>query len=194
MLSLSSYYRKPEKDLSQSLSTQSDNAAKAQVVRQDFKGLDLIEGEGVVLIGQGTNLQGDVTNCNIVDIQGVLEGNVSAKVVIVRNGGGFRGSCVADHAEIHGVVEGEVIVHGLLDVRSNGQVAGNVTYEQLSVAVGARVSGQLETPAAVAATYTEGASGTNPTASDASRDSHYENTAISPPNPSKSNGAFLTQS
>lgn len=162
-------------------------AANAQAVRQEFKGFEVIEGEGVVLIGQGTNLQGDVTNCNIVDIQGVLEGNVSAKVVIVRNGGGFRGTCVADHAEVHGVVEGGIVVHGLLDVRSSGHVAGNITYEQLSVAVGAHVSGQLETPAAVAAAHHGGGSGTN---IDPNRDSHNASTAMTPLSESKSNGAF----
>ena len=108
-------------------------------------------------------------------------------VGIVRNGGGFRGTCVADHAEVHGVVEGGIVVHGLLDVRSSGHVAGNITYEQLSVAVGAHVSGQLETPAAVAAAHHGGGSGTN---IDPNRDSHNASTAMTPLSESKSNGAF----
>lgn len=125
----------------------SDIATTTQRKLQNFKGLETIADEGVVLVGKGTHIVGEIKNCSIVEIQGVLEGAVGAEVVIVRNGGGFQGDFQAEHAEIHGVVEGGVKVHGLLDVRSTANITGDVTYEQLAVEVGAHISGQLETPA-----------------------------------------------
>lgn len=126
-------------------------SSKSKTVAKDFKGFEAVQGEGVVLVGKGTHIVGEITNCSVVEIQGVLEGTVAADVVIVRDGGGFKGDFKAEQAEIHGVVEGGVTVHGLLDIRATGKVTGDVTYEELAVAVGAHVSGQIASPATIEA-------------------------------------------
>lgn len=112
-------------------------------------GSDSSDGEGFVLIGKGTTITGEISNCTVVEIQGTLLGDVAANVLIVREGGVFKGEVQAGQAEIHGQVEGRVTVHGLLDVRSSGRVTGEVTYETLAVAAGAHVAGQLLMPAAI---------------------------------------------
>ena len=124
---------------------------KSRTILDNFKAFEDLNGEGVVLVGKGTHIVGEITNCSIVEIQGILEGTVSADVVVIRDGGGFKGDFMAEQAEIHGVVEGGVTVHGLLDIRSTGKVSGDVTYEELSVAVGAHISGQINSPATIEA-------------------------------------------
>lgn len=100
--------------------------------------------EGVVLIGRGTRIVGDVYDCSTLEIQGSVEGRVSAKSLIVREGGTVSGEIHADVAEVHGDIGGTIQVSGMLDVRSTGRVSGNVAYSRLSVAAGGHVFGDVK--------------------------------------------------
>ena len=101
-------------------------------------------GDGVVLIGKGTRILGDISDCTMIEIQGTLEGTVCADTVVIREGGGFRGTMQTDKAEVHGVLEGTISVHELLDMRASGQVSGDITYGRLAVADGGNISGNLK--------------------------------------------------
>ena len=107
-------------------------------------------GDGVVLIGRNTKIMGDITDCSMIEIQGVLEGTVVADVVVIREGGGFRGSMQTDNAEVHGVLEGTIVVHELLDVRATGSATGELTYGRMAVCDGGMVAGNLRTKVSVA--------------------------------------------
>jgi cytoskeletal protein CcmA (bactofilin family) len=104
-----------------------------------------IAGEGHVLIGRGTKISGEISDCTLVEIQGVMEGVITADAVIIREGGGFKGTLQTDQAEVHGVLEGTVVVHELLDIRTNGHVQGDLTYGRIAIAEGWFVSGSLQT-------------------------------------------------
>lgn len=112
---------------------------------------DAVAGDGYVLVGKGTKINGDISNCTLVEIQGVLEGSVIADCVIIRDGGGFKGMLQTDQAEVHGVIEGTVVVHELLDIRANGNVQGDLTYGRISISEGGVVSGSLQTKSALQA-------------------------------------------
>ena len=101
-------------------------------------------GAGLVVIGTGANIVGEITNCTQVEIAGSLEGKVVADALIIRDGGCLKGYVCARRAEVHGTVEGEVKVADHLDIRSTGDVSGELTYGKLSVASGGRLSGLLE--------------------------------------------------
>jgi cytoskeletal protein CcmA (bactofilin family) len=105
--------------------------------------------EGIVVIGKGTRLIGDISDCMRAEVRGVVEGNVVAKTVTVFFGGGLKGSIQADSAEIHGVVEGNVVVRELLDVHATARMLGEFTYGRLSVAPGGQVGGSLRNDAPV---------------------------------------------
>lgn len=100
-------------------------------------------GDGVVLIGKGTRVIGEISDCTTVEIQGVVEGKLLASSVIIREGGGFKGSLQADQAEIHGVMEGNAVVNDLLDIRSTGTVAADLAYGRLSVEAGGQMTGNI---------------------------------------------------
>jgi cytoskeletal protein CcmA (bactofilin family) len=100
-------------------------------------------GDGVVLIGKGTRVIGEISDCATVEIQGVVEGKLLASSVIIREGGGFKGSLQADQAEIHGVMEGNAVVNDLLDIRSTGTVAADLAYGRLSVEAGGQMTGNI---------------------------------------------------
>ncbi len=111
-----------------------------------FSVLEGVEGDGAILIGRGTRVVGEIHDCTSIEVQGELEGNVTAKRVTIREGGVISGSVQTVEAEIHGVVTGELQVDGLLDVHSSGRVDGNLTYGQIAIAAGGEVSGNIFGP------------------------------------------------
>lgn len=102
-----------------------------------------INEEGLVTIGKGTHVTGKIGDCRTLDVHGVLEADVVAETVIVRSGGGIRGTIQTDNAVVHGTVEGELMVHEHLDVRETGEVSGSLYYGTISIAKGAKVVGAV---------------------------------------------------
>ena len=100
--------------------------------------------EGLVVVGKGANIVGEISNCSQVEIEGALDGNVVAEAVIIRPGGQLKGRVHSQRAEVHGTIEGQVQVEELLDIRSTGQVSGELAYGKLSVASGGRLAGDIQ--------------------------------------------------
>lgn len=57
-----------------------------QKLDRDYSVLETVEGDGLVLIGKGTTVVGEIANCSKVEIQGHLEGSLIADSVVVREG------------------------------------------------------------------------------------------------------------
>jgi cytoskeletal protein CcmA (bactofilin family) len=100
--------------------------------------------EGLVVVGKGASIVGDITSCSQVEIAGTFEGTVVAEDVIVRPGGYLKGTVSSERAEVHGRVEGRIRVEHHLDIRSTGRVSGELSYGRLSVASGGLVAGTIE--------------------------------------------------
>lgn len=99
--------------------------------------------EGLVVIGKGTTVLGSIGDCRKLDIHGVLQGDVIADFVTIRRGGGIKGNVQTDHAEVHGVFEGTLIVHEHLEIKATGNVAGEIRYRTLAMQTGARIGGTV---------------------------------------------------
>jgi len=100
--------------------------------------------EGVVVVGRGTRLSGNISDCRKLEVHGVVEADVRTEELIVREGGGIRGAVEVKNAEIHGTFEGTLVVGEHLEVAPTGHVAAEVSYRTLSVASGATVHGMLK--------------------------------------------------
>ena len=99
--------------------------------------------EGLVVIGRGTRVNGRITDCRVLDVHGIIEADVVAEKLIVREGGGIKGVVQTDNAEVHGVVEGTLTVHEFLDIRRTAHVTGDVEYRRLAIEAGAQVRGSI---------------------------------------------------
>jgi cytoskeletal protein CcmA (bactofilin family) len=91
------------------------------------------------------SVSGTITSCDRL----VAEGTVDAKLdgcqhVIVAQTGVFRGNVSTDHADVHGRFDGELVVQKRLLVRASGQVAGTVSYGEIEIECGGRISGQVK--------------------------------------------------
>ena len=102
--------------------------------------------DGVVIIGKGTRIVGEITDCSRVEIQGAVEGTIVAEALIIREGGSLTGRLQASHAEVHGAFNGQLDIAELLDIRATGTVEGELAYGKLAVAMGGHISGNVTNP------------------------------------------------
>ena len=86
----------------------------------------------------------ELRNCRQLEVFGYLEGDVAAKSVLVHPNGRLFGKVKSDNAEIHGTLQGEVVVKNLIDIRSGGDVSGNVRYGMLALEVGGNLTAEVK--------------------------------------------------
>ena len=82
-------------------------------------------------------------NCRQLEIHGYVEGDVAAGNVLVHKTGRLFGTVKTDSAEIHGTLQGDVVVKNLIDIRSSGNVSGNVSYGKLAMELGGNLSAEM---------------------------------------------------
>ncbi len=90
-------------------------------------------------IAKDTLLKGEISQCDCMEVHGIVEGIAHIKHVVIHPNGKIDGTLYASSAEIHGQFKGNISVTGLLKISSSGSVKGNVVYGQLAVEEGADV-------------------------------------------------------
>ncbi len=105
----------------------------------------MAESKGVLIVTEGTVIRGvsEMHNCRQLEVHGYVEGDVSASNVLVHKNGRLFGTVRTDTAEVHGTVQGDVIVRNLIDIRSSGNVSGNVRYGKLALEMGGNLSAEV---------------------------------------------------
>lgn len=97
------------------------------------------------VIVEGSKIVGDFIAASNVRIDGEIQGNVSssAKIVIGKSGI-INGNLVCSDADVEGRIEGILKVEGLLTLRSNARVIGEITTAKIQIEEGAEFSGQCK--------------------------------------------------
>lgn len=99
--------------------------------------------EAVVVVGRGARIEGKIGDCRKLDVHGILEGDAVADTVVIREGGGIKGTLQTKRAEIHGVFEGTLLVQDHLEIFRSGDVTGEVSYRTLSIQTGGKLRGSI---------------------------------------------------
>ncbi len=105
------------------------------------------------LIGQNTELQGEIRFSGGVHIDGKIKGKVIGEndgrsLLSQSEYGEIEGEVSAPYIIINGVVKGDVHASRHVELLSNAKIQGNVYYNLVELAVGAEVNGKLvHTPA-----------------------------------------------
>jgi cytoskeletal protein CcmA (bactofilin family) len=99
--------------------------------------------QGVLVVREDTIVKGEIRNCRQLEVFGYVEGDVSAGMVLVHQGGQCYGKVKTENAEIHGTLQGEVVVKHLISIRSSGSVSGNVRYGKLALEAGGNLSAEV---------------------------------------------------
>ncbi len=94
------------------------------------------------LIGQGTEITGDIICSGDLRIDGVLVGNLNAKgKVVIGETGKIKGEIGCKNADISGVLEGKITIAELLALKSTSKIFGDITTSKLAIEPGARFTG-----------------------------------------------------
>jgi cytoskeletal protein CcmA (bactofilin family) len=103
------------------------------------------DNKGVLIVTEGTVIRGvsEMHNCRQLEVHGYVEGDVSAANILVHKTGRLFGTVSTDTAEVHGTVQGDVVVKNLIDIRSSGNVSGNVRYGKLALEMGGNLSAEV---------------------------------------------------
>jgi cytoskeletal protein CcmA (bactofilin family) len=101
------------------------------------------DNRGVLIIGEGAVLKGEVKSGRRVEVWGYVEGGVSASEVVVQEGGKLFGQINSDTAEIRGTVQGDVRVQQLISIKRTGIASGKIKYGRLSMEEGGELTAHV---------------------------------------------------
>lgn len=103
-------------------------------------------GKGSInIIGQGTEIDGEISSDHDIRVDGVLKGEVKSKSkVVVGASGIIEGDVVCKNADITGTLKGKLSVSDLLFLKSTANVQGNIVTNKIVVESGAIMNGTLQ--------------------------------------------------
>lgn len=100
------------------------------------------------LVGQGTEIQGDIHFTGGLHVDGTVKGKIMADsdksaVLSVSETGKVEGDVRVSHVVLNGTVEGDVYATKKITLSPKARVNGNVYYKLMEMNAGAMVNGQM---------------------------------------------------
>jgi len=100
------------------------------------------------LVGAGTRIIGDVHFSGGLHVDGHVKGNVDAppasnSTLSVSDAGIVEGSVAVPNVVLNGIVKGDILANGRVELGANAKVSGNVYYGLIEMAMGAAINGKL---------------------------------------------------
>ncbi|MCX4028048.1 polymer-forming cytoskeletal protein [Endozoicomonas sp. SM1973] len=98
------------------------------------------------LIANCTSVAGDITFSGMLQVEGIIKGNVTSTEGEIRlaENGMIEGEIKAPNVVINGKVHGDVFASERLELASKALIEGNVFYNRVEMVMGAQVNGKLE--------------------------------------------------
>lgn len=97
------------------------------------------------IIGQGTEIDGEITSDHDIRVDGILKGFVKSKSKVVIGATGIvEGDVVCKNADITGKLTGKLSVSDLLFLKSSANVQGDIVTNKIVVESGAIMNGTLQ--------------------------------------------------
>jgi cytoskeletal protein CcmA (bactofilin family) len=93
----------------------------------------------------GQTVSGDISAYENLVVHGTVETNLTDAVTLeVAESGLFKGIAEVDHATISGTFDGTLKARQTLDVAASGHVKGTIFNNDISIALGGRVQGTID--------------------------------------------------
>ncbi len=102
------------------------------------------KGSAKAIIGNGVKIKGELTDADEVQIDGNADITVETKNLFVGGTGNLKGNITSDNLDVWGKVEGEIKVHGTLTVQDQGEISGNIEYQELQIKLGGKIKGDVK--------------------------------------------------
>lgn len=98
-----------------------------------------------LIVGKGIVLKGEVSACDRLVVEGSVEACLTdSDVIVIAEGGHYKGSANINEADIGGTFEGKLTAQNRLIVRATGHVIGEIRYGELEVERGGKMSGNIQ--------------------------------------------------
>jgi cytoskeletal protein CcmA (bactofilin family) len=141
-----------------------DLRAPAQASTSEAKSINMGEGSKLI-VGPNIQLKGvEISNCDVLSVEGHVEATVSSKALHIAQPGTFNGQADIEVAEIQGTFTGDLTVRKKLVIQATGKVSGKIRYGKLVIEEGGELSGDVKTadgmPAATGTSSTPGLTST----------------------------------
>lgn len=99
----------------------------------------------VLTVGSDILLKGEIATCDRLVIEGKVDAILKdVHTVEITESGSFKGSAEIEDAEISGLFEGDLTVHGRLVIYSSGKVRGKISYGEIEIERGGEISGEIK--------------------------------------------------
>ncbi len=93
-------------------------------------------------VGVNSHFKGDVRSKGTLRIDGTVEGNIEADWLILGEKANLRGDASARGIIVGGRMEGNITAREILEIRSKGQVIGDITTLKLVIVEGGMLMGR----------------------------------------------------
>ena len=95
------------------------------------------------LISREMRITGDLVSDSEIQVDGTIDGNVKAQLVIVGETAHIRGTIEAEAARVSGTVTGQVHARKV-EIMKTAKVVGDIVHETLSIEAGAFFTGNVK--------------------------------------------------
>tara|TARA_Y100000385_G_scaffold30845_1_gene29118 strand:+ start:931 stop:1332 length:402 start_codon:yes stop_codon:yes gene_type:complete len=99
--------------------------------------------KGCLFIGEGVVIAGSIAVPETATVAGQVEGEISAKEIIVTESGVIRGKVLAEVIDLKGEVHDTMTASKSLFVRGTGRALGTVEYALIEIEKGGDIQGAL---------------------------------------------------
>jgi cytoskeletal protein CcmA (bactofilin family) len=97
-----------------------------------------------LIIGKGVHFTGTVLVPNLAIINGIFDGEITARELIVETDGQVSGTSTAKDIEVKGVLKSTVSCSNLLTIRASGSIEGSMEYGEISIERGGKFAGTMK--------------------------------------------------
>jgi cytoskeletal protein CcmA (bactofilin family) len=97
-----------------------------------------------IFIGSGVVFKGSISAPNQAVISGSVEGDLTAKDVLIGATGVVSGKTEAEFIDVKGELNETIASKNVLIVRSTGKVSGDVAYGELEIERGGKIKGNMK--------------------------------------------------
>jgi cytoskeletal protein CcmA (bactofilin family) len=98
---------------------------------------------GCLVVGEGVTLSGNFVVPNSASIAGTVEGDLTAREVLVASSGVLKGKITADLVDVRGEVHEDITSNKFLFIRATGKVSGTIQYAEIEIEKGGNMQGSL---------------------------------------------------
>jgi cytoskeletal protein CcmA (bactofilin family) len=97
-----------------------------------------------LIIGEGVSFTGSIEAPGKAIIGGAISGSIAAQDLLVESTGTLNGKVRAATMSVHGAVSNDIVCTENLVIHPTGQVSGQLTYKELQVELGGRITGNIK--------------------------------------------------